>query len=118
MRIETVQPNGADSWVVGVVGVQSERFRRVTLSQAELAFTAEVAAKLGKPCLVADLGLYAAADLVAEFMEAQRVRTLNVAGPRESRSQGIQERARQVLLGVFRRAVAAPGITFGVRTLP
>lgn len=79
----------------------------VILILGELAggsgFTAEVAAKLGKPCLVADLGLYAAADLVTEFLEARRVRTLNVAGPRESRSRGIHDRARQVLLEVFRR---------------
>ena len=37
MRVETVQPNGPASWVVGLVGVQTERFRRVTLSEADLA---------------------------------------------------------------------------------
>lgn len=37
MRVETVQPNGPASWVVGLVGTQSERFRKVTLTAAELA---------------------------------------------------------------------------------
>jgi superfamily II DNA or RNA helicase len=37
MRVETVQPNGPAGWVVGLVGVQSERFRRVTLTAADLA---------------------------------------------------------------------------------
>jgi superfamily II DNA or RNA helicase len=32
MRVETVQPNGPGAWVVGLVGMQSERFRRVTLT--------------------------------------------------------------------------------------
>lgn len=79
----------------------------VVLILGELAggsrFTAEVAAKLGKPCLVAGLDLYAAGDRVAEFLEARGVRTLNVAGPRESRCPGIQVRARRVLVEVFGR---------------
>jgi superfamily II DNA or RNA helicase len=37
MRVETVQPNGPASWVVGLVGLQTERFRKVTLTAAELA---------------------------------------------------------------------------------
>ena len=32
MRVETVQANGPTSWVVGLVGAQSERFRKVTLT--------------------------------------------------------------------------------------
>jgi hypothetical protein len=36
MRVETVSAAAADSWVVGLVGVQTERFRRVTLSAADL----------------------------------------------------------------------------------
>lgn len=36
MRVETVQPNGPESWTVGLVGLQSERFRRVTLTAADL----------------------------------------------------------------------------------
>src|SRR5947207_8377014 len=37
MRVETVAPAGAGSWVVGLVGLQTERFRRVTLADADLA---------------------------------------------------------------------------------
>jgi superfamily II DNA or RNA helicase len=37
MRVETVQPNGPASWVVGLVGLQTERFRKVTLTAADLA---------------------------------------------------------------------------------
>jgi superfamily II DNA or RNA helicase len=36
MRIETLQPGGSDTWVVGLVGVQSERFRRVTLTTRDI----------------------------------------------------------------------------------
>jgi hypothetical protein len=36
MRVETVRPNGSDTWVVGLVGTQSERFRSVTLSAKDL----------------------------------------------------------------------------------
>lgn len=31
MRVETVQSNGSGSWIAGLVGTQTERFRRVTL---------------------------------------------------------------------------------------
>lgn len=37
MRVETVQVNGTASWVVGLVGTQSERFRKVTLTADDLA---------------------------------------------------------------------------------
>ncbi len=37
MRVETVRPNGAESWVLGLVGLGSEQFRRVTLTQEQLA---------------------------------------------------------------------------------
>ncbi|HEX9772545.1 MAG TPA: DEAD/DEAH box helicase, partial [Steroidobacteraceae bacterium] len=36
VRIETIAPNGAAAWSVGLVGVQSERFRRVTLTEDNL----------------------------------------------------------------------------------
>ncbi len=36
MRVETLRPNGPESWVVGVVGLRSERFRSVTLTPREL----------------------------------------------------------------------------------
>lgn len=36
MRVETVSPNGSSAWVLGLVGVRSERFRRVTLAESDL----------------------------------------------------------------------------------
>ena len=36
MRVETVRTNGPDSWVMGLVGTKSERFRRVTLSAKDI----------------------------------------------------------------------------------
>ncbi|MDI6793627.1 MAG: DEAD/DEAH box helicase family protein [bacterium] len=36
MRVETVRPSGTDMWVVGLVGIQSERFRKVTLNKTDL----------------------------------------------------------------------------------
>jgi len=36
MRVETVAPSGDGAWVVGLVGTQTERFRRVTLTEANL----------------------------------------------------------------------------------
>ncbi|MGH7775451.1 MAG: DEAD/DEAH box helicase, partial [Candidatus Binatia bacterium] len=37
MRVETVRASGSDTWVVGLVGIQSERFRNVTLTARDLA---------------------------------------------------------------------------------
>ena len=37
MRVETVATAGSDGWSLGLVGTRSERFRRVSLSAAELA---------------------------------------------------------------------------------
>ncbi len=36
MRVETVRVNGPDAWVAGLVGLQSEQFRRVTLTSDDL----------------------------------------------------------------------------------
>src|SRR5262245_50801471 len=35
MRVETIRPNGSDVWMAGIVGVQSERFRNVTLADLD-----------------------------------------------------------------------------------
>ena len=37
MQVVTVNPSGADAWVVGLVGQQSELFRRVTLGPDEVS---------------------------------------------------------------------------------
>src|SRR5690348_1006807 len=36
MRVETVRPGGNGAWIAGLVGLQSERFRNVTLTPADL----------------------------------------------------------------------------------
>ncbi|MEW6105249.1 MAG: hypothetical protein AB1563_02660 [Bacillota bacterium] len=36
MRVETVRADGPDTWVIGLVGTQSERFRKVNLTSREL----------------------------------------------------------------------------------
>jgi hypothetical protein len=36
MRIETVRSGGAEIWVVGLVGIQTERFRSVTLALGDI----------------------------------------------------------------------------------
>ena len=37
MRVETVRQNGVDAWEAGLVGLRSERFRRVTLTADDIA---------------------------------------------------------------------------------
>src|SRR5213594_4101480 len=37
MRVETVRSTGLGTWILGLVGISSERFRSVTLTAAELA---------------------------------------------------------------------------------
>ncbi len=36
MRVETVRSNGTDTWIAGLVGLQTERFRSVTLTSAQI----------------------------------------------------------------------------------
>jgi hypothetical protein len=37
MRVDTVQRNGDAGWIVGLVDITTERFRRVTLTSDDLA---------------------------------------------------------------------------------
>jgi len=37
MRVETARDNSNGTWVLGLVGTQSERYRKVTLTQQELS---------------------------------------------------------------------------------
>jgi len=36
MRVETIRESGPSTWVVGLSGVNTERFRKVTLTSADL----------------------------------------------------------------------------------
>ena len=61
------------------------------------ALTAELARKLGKPCLVLDLSAPPAPSVVRAWAAVHQVRVLNVAGPRERRRPGITRQARLFL---------------------
>ena len=61
------------------------------------ALTAQLARKLGKPCLVLDLSAPPAPSVARAWAAAHRVRVLNVAGPRERRQPGITRQARAFL---------------------
>ncbi len=61
------------------------------------AFTRRLAIREGKPCLVIDLSLNTEPKIVHEWLKTHAIRTLNVAGPRESVQPGIHEQARHFL---------------------
>lgn len=61
------------------------------------AFTIQVATRLGKACFVIDLVEQTSVSPVRTWAQDHRVRTLNVAGPRESKCPGIYVQARQFL---------------------
>lgn len=69
------------------------------------AQTVEVAARLGKPYLVVDLAQSPepARTQVRAWLRAHRIQTLNVAGPRESKSPGIYQQAQQFLQLLFQK---------------
>lgn len=58
------------------------------------AYTLEAARELGKPYRIVDLREEEEPVAVRAWLEAHAVRTLNVAGPRESEQPGIYRRAR------------------------
>jgi hypothetical protein len=61
------------------------------------AFTLVVARELGKPHLHVDLGRAADPEVARAWISEQRIRVLNVAGPRESDSPGIHDAAAAFL---------------------
>jgi hypothetical protein len=66
------------------------------------ALTADIARELGKPLLVTDLTVPLPLHAVRNWLAAQEVRDLNVAGPRESEAPGIYAAAMawlSVLMG-------------------
>lgn len=65
------------------------------------ALTIEVAQRLGKPCLVLNLSKEPQASQVCAWARNQQVRVLNVAGPRESKSPGIYQEAKEFLRRVL-----------------
>ncbi|MFT5092149.1 MAG: hypothetical protein ACI93T_000968 [Porticoccaceae bacterium] len=71
------------------------------LSRGELtggtALTESIARQMGKPWLVIDLVAEFNAQPVEEWIVENRIRTLNVAGPRESQQAGIFDQACEYL---------------------
>jgi hypothetical protein len=64
------------------------------------AYTARMAHRHGKPCLIVDLDTADAATIVA-WLRAHHVDTLNIAGPRESSRPGIYTQASALLHSVL-----------------
>ncbi len=67
------------------------------------ALTRSLARRQGKPCLVAKLDDPTAIQATLEWLDAENIETLNVAGPRESQNQGIQ----QLTAGFMRQLLQA-----------
>jgi len=65
------------------------------------ALTLRLARRYGRPALAVDLSAPPAADAVRAWIARERVRRLNVAGPRESEHPGIHEQAAAFLRQVF-----------------
>lgn len=63
--------------------------------------TLRLAERHGRPWLVIDLAAQPSPETVRRWLGEQAVEVLNVAGPRESQSPGIQAAARQFLLEVL-----------------
>lgn len=68
------------------------------------ALTERLAMRLGKPRLVVAPTDDNAAAQVANWISTAKIRTLNVAGPRESQQPGIYSTAVEFLGQLFRRA--------------
>lgn len=72
------------------------------------ALTIEVAREWGRPLLVLDINGGARVEDIEGWLHVHRIRTLNVAGPRESQIPGIQARAR-VFLEILLDKALHPG---------
>lgn len=74
--------------------------------------TVRAAGLFGKPCLIVDLQQATLPGVVADWLREHRVRTLNVAGPRESQRPGIGRLAAAFLRQELSRArrTAAEGL--------
>ena len=71
--------------------------------QGGTAYTVAVAQRLSRPCLLVDLGDRFDAKGIADWIANERIRILNVAGPREEKCPGIRDaaaaRLRELLAG-------------------
>ncbi len=60
-------------------------------------FTADIAGRLHRPVLIIDLAGTPGLEAARDWLSRNRISTLNVAGPRESRCSGIQQQAGDFL---------------------
>ena len=72
------------------------------------AQTVDDAGRLKKPCLVIDLDRPPNFQVVLDWIRTHRIRTLNVAGPRESKCPGIYRAASGFLRELLRAHQATP----------
>ncbi len=63
--------------------------------------TIEWASRLSKPTLVVDLGQPTDPDAIADWLEGEGVKVVNVAGPRESTAPGIASAAADLMAAVL-----------------
>lgn len=78
--------------------------------------TAQLAARYRRPKLVVDLAEPGPPERVLEWLVAQQVAVLNVAGPRESSVRGIGRLAEEYLLQVFTHPLATAKLGLPVET--
>jgi hypothetical protein len=65
------------------------------------AYTARMAKKHGKPCLIVSLDSEVDPRQITEWLRANNMRCVNIAGPREGKRPGVYAAARDLLLRVF-----------------
>lgn len=65
------------------------------------AFTVRTAKRAPRPCFIVDLETSPPYSTVLTWIRNQRIRVLNVAGPRESQARGIYRQARRWLYGLI-----------------
>ena len=68
------------------------------------ALTRSLAVRLGKPVFVIDLRNDPSPDVSDEWLAEHQIKTLNVAGPRESQQPGIYDRVVQFLIQLLKRS--------------
>ena len=73
------------------------------------ALTVEQARKQRKPFLLVDLAQGGDPEPVRDWIRMNEIKILNVAGPRESQSPGIHDRAVGFLRRVLKKGRAVPG---------
>lgn len=67
------------------------------------ALTARIAQRASRPCYLVDLNAAPSPSATRAWLHDQRIRVLNVAGPRESQARGIYRRTRRWLLDLLAR---------------